>query len=75
MIPHPVGVASDVDEVTVVDQPVDERGGQDLVAENGAPPPTTDAKSVPSASSDRVSGQIAEGESDRGVRPNAVRCS
>ena len=37
VILHPVGVASDVDEMTAVDQPVDERGGHDLVAEHGAP--------------------------------------
>ena len=36
MILHPVGVALDADEMTVVVQPVDERGGHDLVAEHGA---------------------------------------
>ena len=31
MIPHPVGVPADVDDVAVVDQPVDQRGGHHLV--------------------------------------------
>ena len=33
MLPHAVAVAPDVDDVAVVEQPVDERGGHDLVAE------------------------------------------
>ena len=37
MIPHAVGVPSDVDDMAVVDQPVDERGGHHLVAEHAAP--------------------------------------
>ena len=34
---HPVAVAADVDDVAVVQQPVDERCGHDLVAEHAAP--------------------------------------
>ena len=34
---HPVAVAADVDDVTVVEQPVDERCSHDLVAQDLAP--------------------------------------
>ena len=34
MLPHAVAVAPDVDDVAVVEQPIDERGGHDLVAED-----------------------------------------
>ena len=37
MIPHAVGVPSDVDDMAVVDQPVDQSGGHHLVAEHAAP--------------------------------------
>src|SRR6476661_8169825 len=35
---EPVGVAVEVDDVGVVDKPVDHRGGHDVVAEHLAPP-------------------------------------
>ena len=35
---HAVAVAADVDDVTVVQQPVDECRGHDLVAQDLAPP-------------------------------------
>jgi hypothetical protein len=34
---HPVAVAADVNHMTVLHQPVDERGGRDLVAQDIAP--------------------------------------
>ena len=34
---HPVAVAPDVNDVTVVQEPVDQRGSHDLVAEDLAP--------------------------------------
>ena len=37
MVAHPVAVASDVDDVTVMDEAVDESGGPDFVAENSTP--------------------------------------
>ena len=37
MLPRPVAVAADVDDVAVVQQPVDERRGRHLVAEHAAP--------------------------------------
>jgi hypothetical protein len=37
MMPHPVAVAADVDDVTVMDEPVDQGAGHDLVAEDLAP--------------------------------------
>ena len=37
MIPHPVGVPADVDDVAVVHQPVDESRCHDFVAEHAAP--------------------------------------
>src|SRR5579862_6065497 len=37
-VPEPVGVAFEGDDVGVVDEPVDHRGGDDLVAEDLAPP-------------------------------------
>ena len=37
MLAHPVAVATDVDDLAVVQQPVDEGGGHDLVAEYAAP--------------------------------------
>ena len=37
VLPHPVAVAADVDDVAVVQQPLDEGRGHDLVAEHGAP--------------------------------------
>ena len=33
MVPHPVAVAADVDDMTVMQEAVDERCGHDLVAE------------------------------------------
>ena len=36
VLAHSVAVAADVDDVAVVQQPVDERGGHDFVAEHGA---------------------------------------
>ena len=38
VVPHPVAVAADVDDVTVMDEAVDQRGGHDLVAEVHAQP-------------------------------------
>lgn len=37
MLPHGVAVAGDVDDVAVVEQPVEERGGHDLVAGDVTP--------------------------------------
>ena len=37
MLPHPVAVAPDVDDVAMVQQPVDERRRHDLVAEHVSP--------------------------------------
>lgn len=37
MVAHPVGVAADVDDVAVVEHPVDESGSHDLVSENLSP--------------------------------------
>ena len=37
MLAHAIAVAADVDDVAVMDEPVDERGGHDLVAEDLAP--------------------------------------
>ena len=37
MIPHSIAVPSDVDDVAVMDQPVDEGGGHHFVAEHAAP--------------------------------------
>ena len=36
MLAHPVAVAADVDDVAVVQQPVDEGGGHDIVSEDAA---------------------------------------
>ena len=37
MLAHAVAVASDVDDVAVVDQPVDQRAGHDVIAEDLTP--------------------------------------
>ena len=37
VLPHPVAVAADVDDVTVVQEPVDERCSHDFVAQDLAP--------------------------------------
>lgn len=37
MVTYPVAVAADVDDVTVVNEVLDQRGGHDLVAEDLAP--------------------------------------
>jgi len=37
VLAHPVAVAADVDDVAVVQQPVDEGGDHDLVTEDTAP--------------------------------------
>jgi len=37
VLTHPEAVAADVDDVEVVDEPIHERCGHDLVAEDGAP--------------------------------------
>ena len=38
VLAHPEAVAPDVDDVTVVKEPVDQRGGHDFVTEDFAPP-------------------------------------
>ena len=37
MVTHPVAVAADVDDVTVVQEPVDQCGGHDVVAQDVTP--------------------------------------
>ena len=37
MAPHPVAVAPDVDDVAAVEEPVQQRGGHDLVVEDLPP--------------------------------------
>jgi len=37
VLAHPVAVAADVDDVAMVNEPVDERAGHDVVAEDLAP--------------------------------------
>ena len=37
MASHPVAVAADVDDVTAVEQPVEQRGGHYLVAQDVSP--------------------------------------
>jgi hypothetical protein len=37
LVLHPVAVAADVDDVAVVDEPVDQRGCHHIVAEDLAP--------------------------------------
>ena len=37
VLAHPVAAAADVDDMAVMQQPVDERSGHDLVAQNLAP--------------------------------------
>lgn len=37
VVTHPAAVAADVDDVAVMDEPIDERGGHDVVTEHVAP--------------------------------------
>ncbi len=37
MLTHPKAVASDVDDVTVVKEPIDQRGGHDFITKDVAP--------------------------------------